>query len=380
MFLYTGHKACRLPIPPKFLYHGDDGGIDKLMGSMADFARGNQLEYLLLTPDDYYRDLDAKGTHGLTQAMQSSAFQKLYGSTEVAVYKLNSPLRTASLRSAPIAYNHSKCRPAHSFSAASSASSLFAQKKPITIDAVIQQSRENETPAAGVGAGRKAFRLLPRQRSDAVRRRREIGKDAAVARAAGKGRGARSRAGAIRLAESAGERRQPGVDAFRQAVVAERARRPVSVFARHRHLGTAHGHAREPSAIPKLSPDGARVAFRRGHDLYALEIATHPAFAAHRRRQRHAAEWRTGLGLSRRAGSEHGVLVVARFQAHRLHAIRYCARVYLSAGVAHRIARRRRTGTLSASRHRECRRACGRGSAPREAPRAGWIWAKRAVF
>lgn len=87
MFLYTGHRACRLPIPPKFLYHGDDAGVDKLMGSMADFARGYQLQYLLMTPDDYYRDLDAKGTHGLTAAMQSNAFQKLYGSKGVAVYQ-----------------------------------------------------------------------------------------------------------------------------------------------------------------------------------------------------------------------------------------------------------------------------------------------------
>jgi hypothetical protein len=89
MFLYTGHKAVRLPIPPKFLYHSDDAAIDKLMGSMADFAHGYQLDYLLLTPDDYYRDLDAKGTHGLTQAMQSPAFEKLYASSRVAVYKLS---------------------------------------------------------------------------------------------------------------------------------------------------------------------------------------------------------------------------------------------------------------------------------------------------
>ncbi len=81
VYLYTGLKACRLPIPPKFYYHGDDDGIDKLMGSMADFARGHRLEYLLLTPDDYYRDLHASGTRGLTEAMQSSAFQKLYGSS-----------------------------------------------------------------------------------------------------------------------------------------------------------------------------------------------------------------------------------------------------------------------------------------------------------
>ena len=30
----------------------------------------------------------------------------------------------------------------------------------------------------------------------------------------------------------------------------------------------------EAEADPKLSPDGTRVAFRRGHDLYTLEIAT----------------------------------------------------------------------------------------------------------
>jgi hypothetical protein len=102
MFLYTGHAACRIPIPPKFMYHDDDASIDKLMGSMAEFARGHHLSYLLLTPDDYYRDLNAKGTHGLTQAMQSSAFEKLYGSTDAAVYKLNGPLTaTARLHSAP---------------------------------------------------------------------------------------------------------------------------------------------------------------------------------------------------------------------------------------------------------------------------------------
>jgi hypothetical protein len=89
VFLYTGHRACRLPIPPKFLYHSDDGGIVKLMGSMADFARGYQLNYLLLTPDDYHRDLNARGTRGLTEAMRSSSFREVYASTGAAIYKLN---------------------------------------------------------------------------------------------------------------------------------------------------------------------------------------------------------------------------------------------------------------------------------------------------
>src|SRR5580704_2120793 len=34
----------------------------------------------------------------------------------------------------------------------------------------------------------------------------------------------------------------------------------------------------EPEHDPKLSPDGARVAFRRGHDLYTLDIASHELF------------------------------------------------------------------------------------------------------
>jgi hypothetical protein len=89
LFLYTGHEASRLPIPPKYLYHNDDSGIEKLMGSMADFARGHELEYLLLTPDDYHRDLNAKGTQGLTLAMQSNEFQRLFASQQVAIYKLN---------------------------------------------------------------------------------------------------------------------------------------------------------------------------------------------------------------------------------------------------------------------------------------------------
>jgi hypothetical protein len=97
MFLYTGHKASRLPIPPKFLYHGDDAGVDELMGSLADFARGHHLDYLLLTPDDYHRDLNDKGTRGLTRAMQSDEFQRLYATDRVAIYRLNDGV-SASLR------------------------------------------------------------------------------------------------------------------------------------------------------------------------------------------------------------------------------------------------------------------------------------------
>ena len=101
LFLYTGRKSCRLPIPPKYLYHGDDQGIVKLMGSMEEFARGNRLNYLLLTPDDYHRDLNDKGAPGLEAAMRSSAFQQMYTSNGAAIYALQPP-------AAALAYNHSK--------------------------------------------------------------------------------------------------------------------------------------------------------------------------------------------------------------------------------------------------------------------------------
>jgi len=101
-FLYTGHKSSRLPIPPKFLYHSDDAGIEKLMGSIGSFAREKRLNYLLLTPDDFHRDLNERGAPGLTEAMRSGAFQRLYTSSGAAVYRLSEPAGGA------LAYNHSK--------------------------------------------------------------------------------------------------------------------------------------------------------------------------------------------------------------------------------------------------------------------------------
>ena len=107
VFLYTGRRACSLPIPPKFYYHRDDAGVEKLMGSMADFARGYQLNYLLLTPDDYHRDLHAMGTDGLVQAMHSDSFRQVYASKGAAIYRLN-PASGVQPAGGSLAYNHSK--------------------------------------------------------------------------------------------------------------------------------------------------------------------------------------------------------------------------------------------------------------------------------
>jgi len=72
---------------------------------------------------------------------------------------------------------------------------------------------------------------------------------------------------------------------------------------------------------PKFSPDGKRVAFRRGWDLYVLNLADGRETRPHFRWLRHAAQWGARLGVSRGAGVRNGLLVGARFERHRVSAI-----------------------------------------------------------
>jgi hypothetical protein len=91
LYLYTGRKSCNLPVPPTLYYHDDQPGIDKLLGSIPDFAREYKLGYVLLTRDDFYRDLHERGARCLRQAVDSSgAFQQLYKTPEVAIYQFKS--------------------------------------------------------------------------------------------------------------------------------------------------------------------------------------------------------------------------------------------------------------------------------------------------
>jgi hypothetical protein len=88
LYLYTGRKSCGLPVPPKLQYHGDEAGIDYLLTSIPGFAREHQLGYLLLTHDDFYRDLHERGARVLDGAVNSnSAFHKLYVSPAATVYR-----------------------------------------------------------------------------------------------------------------------------------------------------------------------------------------------------------------------------------------------------------------------------------------------------
>ncbi len=98
LYLYSGRKSCNLPIPPKLYYHDDQAGIEKLLVSIPAFAREQRLGYVLIAPDDFYRDLHERG-RGLRQTVESSSlFEQVYKSGAVAVYRLNGESHT-SLRS-----------------------------------------------------------------------------------------------------------------------------------------------------------------------------------------------------------------------------------------------------------------------------------------
>jgi len=90
LFLYTGRKSCSLPVPPRLQYHGDEAGIDRLLTSIPSFAREHQLGYVLLTSDDFYRDLHEHGAQVLSHAVQSNgAFQQTYQSPAASVYRFD---------------------------------------------------------------------------------------------------------------------------------------------------------------------------------------------------------------------------------------------------------------------------------------------------
>jgi hypothetical protein len=88
VYLYTGRKSCGLPIPPKLYLHNDDAGIERLLYSIPDFARQNRLDYLLLTHDDFYRDLHSPGAEHLARAVETnSLFRRLYQTGAATVYR-----------------------------------------------------------------------------------------------------------------------------------------------------------------------------------------------------------------------------------------------------------------------------------------------------
>ena len=90
LYLYTGRKSCGLPIPPKLYLHNDDAGIERLLHSIPDFARENRLDYLLLTRDDFYRDLHTPGAEHLAKAVETNRlFRTQFRTQSTTVYRFD---------------------------------------------------------------------------------------------------------------------------------------------------------------------------------------------------------------------------------------------------------------------------------------------------
>lgn len=88
LYLYTGRRACGLPIPTKLYYHDDDAGIDRLLRTLPAFSAEQHLDYALLTPRDFYRDLHEKRALLLLNAIDNSpSFERVYARTDAGVYR-----------------------------------------------------------------------------------------------------------------------------------------------------------------------------------------------------------------------------------------------------------------------------------------------------
>jgi dipeptidyl-peptidase-4 len=152
--------------------------------------------------------------------------------------------------------------------------SLCAQKKPITIDAVIQQSHENETPPVVWAPDGKRFAFF--QGSEvrlydiaAKTEKTLLALDPLEKAAVPVPEPPRFDWQNRRVSEDSLEWTRSG----KQLLLSLRG----DLFLVSLDSGGWQQLTSTPEAErdPKLSPDGARVAFRRGHDLYTLEIATH---------------------------------------------------------------------------------------------------------
>ena len=152
--------------------------------------------------------------------------------------------------------------------------SLFAQKKPITIDTVIQQSRENETPQVVWAPDGKHFAYF---RASGVMLYDVAGKAEKTLLSL-----APLEKAAVPVPEPPRfdwQNRRVSEDSLEWAHSGKKLLLSVrgDLFFYSLETGTWEQltATSEAERDPKLSPDGSRVAFRRGHDLYTLEIASH---------------------------------------------------------------------------------------------------------
>jgi hypothetical protein len=88
MFLYTGRKSCSLPLPPKLFYY-QETRTNQLVRTIPEFARQNRLDYLLVTSDDFYRDLHGRGVEQLAAGIRGdAALERTFYSPAASIYRV----------------------------------------------------------------------------------------------------------------------------------------------------------------------------------------------------------------------------------------------------------------------------------------------------
>ena len=89
-FLYTGRKACSIPVAPMPFYREDREAILRPFRSMASFARDQGLGYLFLTSGDFHRDLpQGERTEVRRILAQEPSLELLYRSELASIYRVS---------------------------------------------------------------------------------------------------------------------------------------------------------------------------------------------------------------------------------------------------------------------------------------------------
>lgn len=88
LYLYTGRRACGLPIPTRLYYHDDDPGVSSLLHTLPSFSRDQHLDYVLLTARDFYRDRHESGARASREAIETSPlFQRVYEKPDAEIFQ-----------------------------------------------------------------------------------------------------------------------------------------------------------------------------------------------------------------------------------------------------------------------------------------------------
>ncbi|HLJ46085.1 MAG TPA: hypothetical protein VKU01_08765 [Bryobacteraceae bacterium] len=88
VYLYAGRRACGNPLPPRFYYHNDPQDLKQNALSVSELAQRHRLDYVLLTPDEFYRDIRGPDTAALLEAAaHDPKLVRAYDNPRATIYR-----------------------------------------------------------------------------------------------------------------------------------------------------------------------------------------------------------------------------------------------------------------------------------------------------